>query len=259
LRTTACYSNLNIKMAGAHGGISVGPDGATHQALEELALMNILPNMHLAVPADSVETCKAAKTVVLDVVGPGYIRYAREATPIVTARDTPYRWGTANVIRYRRPKARFADAFETTLSDRYRNENEDVAVFACGTMVPEAMRAAYILKTEHGLECRIVNIHTIKPLDRAAVRAAVKDIGAIVTAEEHQTGGFGSIIAAAACTEKMIDEPLKIDMIGVDDRFGRSAPPWQLLRRFGLTAEHIARRALALAKGLNSTKLKKRA
>jgi len=247
LRTTACYSNLNIKMAGAHGGVSVGPDGATHQGLEEIALINILPNMHLAVPADSVETQKAAKAIILDVVGPGYIRYAREATPIVTTDDTPYEWGIANVIRYRGPKPRFIDAFETVLSTQYRNENENIAIIGCGPMVPEAMRAGYILKAEYGLETRIINMHTIKPLDRAVIKAAVKDIGVLITVEEHQTGGFGSIIAAAACAEKDFNTPLKIDMIGVDDRFGQSAPPWQLLKKFGLTAEHIARRALVLA------------
>jgi len=251
LRTTACYSNLNIKMAGAHGGISVGPDGATHQSLEEISLMNILPNMHLAVPADSVETQKAAKAVILDVVGPGYIRYAREATPIITTDDTPYEWGLANIIRYRGPKSRFIDAFETVLSTRYKNENEHIAIIACGPMVPEAMRAGYILKAEYGLETRIINMHTIKPLDRAVIKAAVKDIGVIVTVEEHQTGGFGSIIAAAACAEKEFNDPLKIDMVGVDDRFGQSAPPWQLLRKFGLTAEHISRRALVLTKELS--------
>jgi transketolase len=114
-------------------------------------------------------------------------------------------------------------------------------------MVAEAMRAAYVLKAEHKQEVRVINMHTVKPLDRAAVKAAVKDVGLILTVEEHQTGGFGSIVAAAACEEKKFDEPLKIDMLGVDDRFGQSAPSWQLLRKFGLTAAHIAERALALA------------
>jgi len=120
-------------------------------------------------------------------------------------------------------------------------------------MVPEAMRAGYILKEEYGLETRIINMHTIKPLDRTVIKAAVKDIGALITVEEHQTGGFGSIIAAVACAEKEFNEPLKIDMVGVDDRFGQSAPPWQLLKKFGLTAEHIAQRALLLTKELGTT------
>jgi len=253
-RTTACYNNLNIKMAGAHGGISVGPDGATHQALEEIALLNVLPNMHLAVPADSVETQKAAKALILDVVGPSYIRFAREATPIVTTDQTPYEWGVANIIRYRGSKADFIDAFETTLSTDYENENEDIAIIACGPMVPEAMRAAYILKEEFDIETRVTNMHTVKPLDRLAIKAAVKDIGLIITAEEHQKGGFGSIIAAAAAMEKQLDEPLRIEMIGVDDRFGLSAPPWQLMQKFGLTAENITQCALKMQSSTDSKK-----
>jgi transketolase len=243
LRTTACYSNLNIKMAGAHGGISVGPDGATHQSLEEIALMNILPNMHLSVPADSIETRKAAKALILDVTGPGYIRYAREATPVVTNENTPYKWGIANIIRYRGTEPNFVDAFETILSTEYKSENEDIAVIACGPMVPEAMRAAYILKEEFEIEARIINIHTVKPFDKAAVKNAVKDTGLIITVEEHQAGGFGSIIASVACSEKAVNDPLKIDMIGVRDRFGQSAPPWQLMKKFELTAEFIAEKA----------------
>jgi len=241
------YGNLNIKMAGAHGGMSVGPDGATHQALEEIALLNILPNMNLSVPADSVETEKAAKAMILDVVGPAYIRYAREATPIISTGDTPYKWGVANIIRYRGKKPRFLDAFETVLSTDYENENENIAVIACGPMVPEAMRAACILKEDFGLETRVVNIHTVKPIDRAALKAAVSDIGIIVTAEEHQKGGFGSIVAAVACQEKEINAPLKLEMIGVADKFGQSGPPWQLIRQYGLSAEHIAQ----LCKTLN--------
>ena len=245
-RTSACYSNLNIKMAGAHGGISVGADGATHQSLEEIAILNILPNMNLSVPADSIETENATKALILDVVGPGYIRYAREATPIATNYQTPYQWGIANVIRYRSAKPRFVDAFETVLSTGYENENEDIAIIACGPMVAEAMRAAYILKEDFNIETRIINIHTVKPIDKAAIIAAVRDIGLIITAEEHQAGGFGSIVAGIACREKEADTPLKIDMVGVDDRFGQSASPWQLMQKFGLTAEHIARRAVTL-------------
>ena len=115
-------------------------------------------------------------------------------------------------------------------------------------MVAEAMRAAYILKEDFDLETRVINIHTVKPIDKAAIIAAVRDIGLIITAEEHQTGGFGSIVAGIACREKDADTPLKIDMVGVDDRFGQSASPWQLMQKFGLTAEHIARRAVALIK-----------
>ena len=245
-RTMACYANLNVKMAGAHGGLSVGADGATHQALEEIAILHVLPNMHLCVPADSVETEKATKAVLLDVVGPGYIRFGREPTPVITTPQTPYRWGVANVIRYRGARERFIDAFETRLASEYADEREDLALIACGAMVPEAMRAAYILKAEHGLEARVINVHTVKPIDPAAIAAAGADIGVILTVDEHQTGGFGNIVASVLCRTKAFRRPLKMDMIGVDDAFGQSGPPWQLTRRFGLSAEHIARRALDL-------------
>ena len=174
IRTTICYSNLNVKIAGAHGGISVGPDGATHQALEEISLMNVLPNMHLVVPCDSVETEKATLYSLLELAGPAYIRFAREATPVVTTRETPYEFGIANIIRYRGDRPRFQDGFETVLSTDYAGEEEDVSIIACGPMVAEAMRAAWLLKEEFGLETRIVNVHSVKPLDIAALVQAAE-------------------------------------------------------------------------------------
>ena len=247
IRTTICYSNVNVKIAGAHGGISVGADGATHQALEEISLMNILPNMHLLVPCDSVETERATLAGLLDIVGPTYIRYAREATPVVTTKSTPFKYGVANIIRYRDEKPRFVDAFETILASNYKGEGEDVSIVACGPMVPEAMRAAWLLKEEHGLETRIVNIHTVKPLDVAALAAAADKTALVVTAEEHQVGGFGGIVAAAILQQRRDGEgPLLFDMVGVADRFGLSGKPWDLMREFGLCAEHIAERILRL-------------
>jgi transketolase len=247
LRTTVCYSNLNVKIAGAHGGISVGPDGATHQSLEEISLTTILPNMHVIVPCDSVETERATIVGLLEVVGPTYIRYAREATPIVTTHQTPYRFGVANIIRYRGEKPRFLEAFETFLSTDYRGENEDVSIIACGPMVPEAMRAAWILKEDFGLETRIVNMHTVKPLDSEAAVRAAEDTQVVVTAEEHQVGGFGNIIAGAILkSRRQFSKPLLFDMVGVQDRFGVSGKPWELVQTFGLTAEHIAEKLKAL-------------
>lgn len=241
IRTSICYCNLNVKIAGAHGGISVGPDGATHQALEEISLMSILPNMNLAVPADSVETEKASKICILDIQGPVYLRYAREATPIVTTQDTPYKFGKANIIRYRGRKERFIEAFETISSENYKSEGEDVSIIACGPMVPEAMRAAYILKEEYSIETRVVNIHTVKPIDIEAICGAAKETGIIVTAEEHQVGGFANIIAGVILKGRTrYDKPLLFDMIGVKDKFGESGEPWQLMQAFGLTAENIA-------------------
>ena len=241
IRTTICYANLNVKIAGAHGGISVGPDGATHQALEEITLMAVLPNMNLVVPCDSVETNRATCVAIKDIVGPVYIRYAREATPIVTTENTPFVFGKANVIRYRGAKDRFADAFETVLASDYKNENEALAIIACGPMVPEAMRTAYILKEDFGIETRILNVHTVKPLDVEAIARAASETGAVVTAEEHQVGGFGNIIASAILNQ--VNKPVAFDMVGVTDRFGESGQPWELMQVFGLTAEHVAKKA----------------
>ncbi len=246
IRTTICYGNLNVKIAGAHGGISVGPDGATHQSLEEISLMAILPNMHLEVPCDSVETEKATEAIVLGVVGPAYIRYAREATPIVTNASTPYKFGIANIIRFRNEAPNFIDAFEQALSTDYECEGEQLAIIACGPMVPEAMRAAWILKNEKGIETRVINVHTVKPIDEAAILAAANEIGTIITAEEHQVGGFGNIIAGVAARRTDFSKPLRIAQIGVADTFGESGQPWELMKLFGLTAEHIAAKAMEM-------------
>lgn len=247
LRTTVCYNNLNVKIAGAHGGISVGPDGATHQSLEEISLMNILPNMHVEAPCDSVETERATRHCLLELEGPIYLRFAREATPVVTTAETPYQFGVANVVRYRGARPRFIDAFETVLSSNYRNESEVATIVACGPMLPEAMRAAWLLKEDFGLETRVLNMHTIKPLDARALIAAAAETHIVVTAEEHQKGGFGDLIAGAILRERSdFSRPLLFDMIGVDDRFGLSGKPWELIQTFGLTAEHIAERVLCL-------------
>lgn len=247
IRTTICYSNLNVKIAGAHGGISVGPDGATHQSLEEISLMSVLPNMHVSVPCDSPEAERSTLHCLLDLEGPAYLRFAREATPVVTKADTPYEFGLANVIRYRGERPRFIDAFETFLSTRYESEGEDVAIVACGPMVAEAMRAAWLLKAEYGVEARVLNVHTVKPLDVEALVRAAEDTSIVLTAEEHQVGGFGNIIAGAILRHRRnIDEPLLFDMMGIDDRFGLSGRPWDLMRAFKLSAEHIAERVLHL-------------
>lgn len=247
LRTTVCYNNLNVKIAGAHGGISVGPDGATHQSLEEISLITILPNMHMEAPCDSVESEKATKHCLLKVEGPVYLRFAREATPVVTTPGTPYQFGVANLIRYREAKPRFIESFETSLSSNYTNENESASIVACGPMVAEAMRAAWILKEEYGIEARVINMHTIKPLDTDALIAAAADTQLVVTVEEHQKGGFGNLVAGAILRErKNFGQALLLDMIGIEDRFGLSGKPWELLQTFGLTAEHISDRVLSL-------------
>jgi transketolase len=247
IRTTICYSNLNVKIAGAHGGVSVGADGATHQSLEEISLMSILPNMRVAVPCDSVETEKATQHCLLKIDGPCYLRFAREATPVVSTAETPYQFGIANVIRFRGAAVNFQEAFETRLSTDYAGEDEDATIVACGPMVPEAMRAAWLLKEEYGLETRVLNVHTVKPLDTAALVQAAAQTHLVVTAEEHQVGGFGNLIAGAILRgRRAFEQPLLLDMVGVEDRFGLSGKPWELVQTFGLTAEHIAERLFAL-------------
>lgn len=245
IRTTACYNELDLKIADAHGGISVGPDGATHQALEEISLMACLPGMTLTVPCDSVQTYRMTKFVTYRP-GPAVIRYAREATPIVTRESTPFEFGRANVARYRKRAADFRDAFEWSFASDYKNENEDICIIACGPMVPEALRAAFILKEESGIETRVIDMHTVKPLDKESIIKAVSEVGVILTAEEHQVGGFGNIIAGAVATSKNYSSPVLMGMVGVEDTFGESGAPWELMVDFGLVAENIALKAKGL-------------
>ena len=245
IRTTLCYGNLNVKIAGAHGGISVGPDGATHQALEEIPLMYYIPNMRLVVPCDSIETEKLTKCI-SNLEGPAYIRFGREATPVVTRENTPCEFGIANIIRFRGVKENFTEAFDITLSSDYKNEKEHISIVSCGPMVAEAMRAAWILKQEYGIETRIINIHTVKPLDVQSLVRASDETGAILTVEEQQTGGFGNIIAGAVTRGRAIGKPLAFEMMGIDDMFGASGSPWDLMKKFGLSAEHIVKKAVRL-------------
>jgi len=245
IRTTLCYNNFDVKIANAHGGLSVGPDGATHQALEEISNMYYLPNMHIVVPADARET-KKATIAVTEITGPAVIRYAREATPVFTKENSPYLFGIANIIRFREERENFIDAFEIKLSTEYRNEEEDIAIIACGPMVAEAMRASYVLKKEYNLETRVINMHTVKPIDKKSIIRATQEIGIVLSVEEHQKGGFGNIVAGVIATEKLYNTPFLFDMIGVNDKFGLSGSPWELLKVFGLTAEHIAKKAKKL-------------
>jgi transketolase len=242
IRTTICYNNLNVKIAGAHGGISVGPDGATHQALEEIPLMYYIPNMTLVVPCDSLETEKLTRHVA-SLSGPAYIRFGREATPIVTGRNTPIEFGMANIIRFREPKENFSEAFNITLSSNYESEGEHISIISCGPMVAEAMRAAWILRQEYGVETRVINIHTVKPLDVRCIIRAADETGVILTVEEQQTGGFGNIIAGTVSRGRVIGKPLALDMLGINDMFGASGSPWDLMKKFGLSAEYIAVKA----------------
>ena len=242
IRTTVCYNDYNVKIVDAHGGISVGPDGATHQTLEDISNLYYLPNMKISVPVDSVEA-KKATLAIKDIDGPTTIRIAREATPVVTTKATPYQFGISNIYRYRGKKKCFVDAFDCYLSTEYKNEGEDLTIIACGPILAESLRAAYILKEEYDIEARIINMHTVKPIDDLALITAAKDTKVMLTCEEHQVGGFGNIVAGIICRAKEINEPFKLDMIGVADRFGQSGAPWELMKLFGLTGESIVKKA----------------
>ena len=206
-----------------------------------------LPNMNVVVPCDIVETRKATDYLLLKHVGPKYIRFAREATPIVTDEKTPFVFGKANVIRLRREAANFIDAFETRLESEYRDEGEDLTIIACGPMVPEAMRAAWILKQDFGYETRVLNLHTLKPLDKDAIVRAARETGVVVTAEEHQIGALAWPVASVITQSvELYGMPVITGAIGVKDRFGDSGAPWELIKEFEVSAEHIAAKAVEL-------------
>ncbi len=247
LRVSVCYSNVNVLVAGAHAGVSVGPDGATHQALEDAFAMQALPNMVVVVPCDSVETKKAARYLLLEHTGPKYLRFAREATPIVTTEETPFEFGLANAIRLRKDAPDFVSAFYTCLARDYKNEDEDLTIVAIGPMVPEAMRAAVILRQEFGYETRVLNLHTLKPIDECAIVRAARETGVIVTAEEHQVGALAWRVSGIVTeTPELYGIPVITGAIGVQDRFGESGAPWELVKEFGVSAEHIAQKAAEL-------------
>lgn len=212
IRTTVCYNNLNVKLAGAHAGISVGPDGATHQALEDVALMRVLPNMTVVVPCDAVETEKATLALA-EREGPCYIRFGREAVPVITDEDSPFEIGKANVLR----------------------DGKDAVLFANGAMVYEGLEAAKQLAGE-GIDLMVINLHTVKPLDQEAVLAAARKTGRVITAEEHQAaGGMGS--AVAECLAQHYPVPMRI--LGMQDGFGESGAPDELMKRYGFSSDAI--------------------
>ncbi len=212
IRTTVCYNNLNVKIAGAHAGISVGPDGATHQALEDVAIMRVLPNMTVVVPCDAEETRKATLAGAA-INGPFYVRFGREAVPVVTEESTPFELGKARTCR----------------------EGSDVAVIANGAMLYESLEAAKIL-AEENISVEVIDLHTVKPIDVDAVVAAAKKCGCVVTAEEHQIfGGMGS--AVAECLAQ--NYPVPQEFIGINDSFGESGQPQELMDAYNLNQSAI--------------------
>ncbi|HEY7728969.1 MAG TPA: transketolase C-terminal domain-containing protein [Candidatus Eisenbacteria bacterium] len=219
MRVTVAYTDLPVKIGGAHGGISVGPDGATHQAMEEIAIVRSIPNMRLIVPCDYYETRKAT-VAAADDRHPYYIRFGREAVPVVTTPESPFTIGMANQLR----------------------DGRDLAILACGVLVYEALVAAAELATR-GLEARVLNVHTLKPIDRDAISRAARECGAIVTAEEHQVhGGLGGAVAEVVVRT----HPVPMEFVAVHDRFGQSGKPEELMAAFGIKAPDIVRAAEAV-------------
>jgi transketolase len=205
--------------------------------------------MSVVVPCDFIETRKATSYLLLQHAGPKYIRFAREATPVVSKEGTPFVFGKANVIRLRHTDSDFRNAFTTCLAAEYENESEDLTIIACGPEVPEAMRAAYILHEEFGLDTRILNMHTLKPIDEEAVIRAAKETGVVVTAEEHQIGALAWPVShIITSSPELYGIPVITGAIGVRDRFGESGAPWELIKEFEVSGEHIAQKALSLAR-----------
>ncbi len=217
IRTTICYNDVPVKIIGSHAGLSVGPDGATHQALEDLAIMRALPNMVVVCPADSIQARKATLSLAKNGK-PSYLRLSRDKVPVITTDDSDFEIGKADVLM----------------------EGKDCTIIACGQMVYRALIAANDLK-EHKISVRVINCHTIKPIDVKTIVAAAEETRCLVTAEEHQVnGGLGSAVAEVVSAHF----PVPIKMIGVKDHFGESGTQDELLEKFGLTVEEIKKAVL---------------
>jgi transketolase len=213
IRQSIAYSGKNVKICASHAGLTLGEDGATHQILEDIGLMKMLPGMTVIVPCDYNQT-KAATLAIADHVGPVYLRFGRPVWPIFTPADEPFIIGKAQVL----------------------SEGSDVSLFACGHLVWIAIEAAKLLR-EKGIHADVINMHTIKPIDKEAILRSITKTGCAVTAEEHNViGGLGDSIAQVAASSL----PVPIEMIGTQDTFGESGKPVELLKKYGLDAEHIA-------------------
>lgn len=212
IRTNLCLNNTNVKVIGSHAGVSVGPDGASHQATEDIASLRPIPNITIIAPCDSIESEKATLAVA-KIVGPCYLRFAREKTPVFTTPGTPFKIGQALVLR----------------------DGKDAAIVACGPLVYHALKAAEELSREK-IEVMVINSHTIKPLDEKTILSAAKKCGAVVTVEEHQiTGGLGGAVAEYLARVR----PTPMEFVGVPNRFGESGEPNELIESLGMGVDSI--------------------
>ena len=212
IRQGVAYSNTNVKIAGSHAGITLGEDGATHQILEDIGLMKMMPNMIVIIPCDYNQTVQAT-IAIAEYKGPAYIRYGRPKVPIFISEDTPFEIGKALML----------------------NEGKDVTIIATGHLVWEAIKAGEILE-EQGISAEIINIHTIKPLDNEAILNSVSKTGCVVTCEEHQfNGGLGDSVAQLLAR----NNPKPMEYIAIDDKFGESGKPEDLMVKYGLKSKNI--------------------
>jgi transketolase len=226
IRTTICYNNVNVKIVGSHAGVSVGPDGGSHQALEDIALTRVIPRLTVISPCDAIEAKKATMAAA-KMKGPVYIRLAREKTPIMTTEDSPFEIGKAQAVWQ---GGRACGVGEETEIIRTQ-----VGIIATGALLHKALVAAKDLSKE-GVAVTVINLATIKPLDSAAIIELAKNAGAIVTVEEHQiAGGMGS--AVAECLSQ--NHPVPIEFVGVTDQFGQSGTPEELIEHYSIGVSHI--------------------
>lgn len=217
IRTTICYNNVAVKIVGSHSGVSVGPDGATHQAIEDIAIMRVIPNMTVLAPCDAIEAKKATLAAV-ELDGPVYIRFTREKTPVFTTPETPFKIGKAEI---------FFDS----------SKKADAVIIGCGPLVHNAVLAAAELEKE-GIGITVINSPSVKPLDEKLILEIAKDAGAVVSVEEHQiTGGLGSAIAELLAK----NYPVPMEFVGVQNRFGESGNPNELIEHFGMGVSDIVK------------------
>ncbi len=215
IRTTICYNDANVKLVGSHAGLATGPDGATHQALEDIALMRVLPNMRVYSPCDALEA-KRITEAMARVMGPCYLRLSRDASPCVTTEETPFTFG--KIQRF------------------WVSKKPDCAIFATGPLVSEALSVAAALEVED-IHVEVLNVHAIKPLDERSVIAAAKRAGCVVSVEDHQTsGGLGSAISEVLSR----NFPVPQEFVGMRDTFGESGKPRELLKKYGMSRIDIA-------------------
>ncbi|MCF7865647.1 MAG: transketolase family protein [Candidatus Pacebacteria bacterium] len=257
IRTTICYNDQKVIIAGSHAGISVGPDGGTHQAIEDIAITRVIPNMTVIVPCDAIEARKATQAVARSVAEgkqeggqgggtdtPVYLRLAREKSPVITTEETPFEIGKAQIF-FELDESRFITMKSKTnggsntvtfkLDTETHDIRHDVGIIACGQLVYQALKIAHEYE-EKGIAVKVMNLATIKPLDENAVLTLAKETRALVTVEEHQVaGGMGSTVAEYLSK----NFPTHMEFVGVENKFGQSGTPAELIKHYGMGEEHI--------------------